>query len=417
MIQWSIEHTEPKVIFYDDPYKEMLKSLNLSESILTVQTSYFHDLDSDFETDLQTCSSAYPDVNISGEDPVGITFTSGTTGKPKGVVFTHNNLYAAGICNGFMTEIRQTGLRMLYATPLFHASGTSVLGYQVLSGATYIFLPQLDPHLMLDTMEKEKVQSTFLPPALLNLMLPMIYQKEEVLSSLQEISTGGSILSPSVVRDYATLGYNVVQGYGLTENSGTVTFWDTRMGYHTCDSVGKPFLNEIKVLHPHTREEVPVGQIGELAVRGPMVFKEYWRNPEATEKAFHNGWLLTGDAVRVDEEGFVYLIDRYKDVIFFSGLDAIYPSEVEKVLEKMDEIVDVSVVGVRHDRWGELSCAFVVRKSERVTREQILQFAHTRMEKHKLADVLFVDELPRNPLGKVEKPKLRELYHPQSSTL
>lgn len=418
VMEWSIQHTEPKLIFFDDAYQSLVESLHTSESIPTMKTSYFQDLDPQFEEELRTWPVSAPDVKVDSEDPVSIIFTSGTTGKPKGVVITHHNLYAAGVFTGFSAKNRKIGFRFLYATPLFHISATSVIGYQALGGYTYVFIPQLEPTLLLETIEKEQINSTFLPPALLNIMLPMFFNSEQNLSSLQDIATGGSPLPLSLIRDYESIGYHLLQVYGCTENTGTLTLWDSSMGYDTSDSVGKPVFSEVKVLDRHTREEVPAGEIGELAVRGPTVFKEYWRNPEATENAFHEGWFLMGDAVRMDENGFIYVVDRYKDVIYFSGLDAIYPSQVEKVLQQMDEISEVSVVGVQHERWGELPCAFVVRKPETdLTREQVLQFAHDRMEKQKLADVILVDQLPKNATGKVDKGKLKEMYQPSSSSL
>ncbi|GGA48424.1 acyl--CoA ligase [Kroppenstedtia guangzhouensis] len=414
ILEWSIQHTEPKLIFFDDTYQSLVESLHTS--IPTVKTSYFHDLDFKFEEELQSLPTSAPDVNMSSEDPVCITFTSGTTGKPKGVVITHHNLCAAGVFSGFSARNRQIGFRFLYATPLFHISGTSVIGFQPLCGYTYVFIPQLEPNLLLETIEKEQINSTFLPPALLNIMLPMFFNSDRNLGSLLDITTGGSNLPLSLIRDYESIGYHLFQGYGCTETAGILSFWDSGMGYDTSGSVGKPVFGEVKVLDRHTREEVPPGEIGELAFRGPTVFKEYWRNPEATEKAFHKGWLLMGDAVRVDEEGLIYLVDRYKDVIYFSGLDAIYPSQVEKVLQQMDEISEVSVVGVQNERWGELPCAFIVPKAGTdLTRDQVLQFARERMEKHKLAEVILIDQLPKNATGKVDKGKLKEMYRSLAS--
>lgn len=412
VIEWSIQHTEPKLIFYDDAYHSLIASLHLPESMPTVQTSDSHDLDAGFEAEIRSCSASAPADSVECEDPACIIFTSGTTGKPKGAVLTHRNFSTTTVS---LNNERKAGLHILCATPLFHLSGAGAVILQSLSGSTCFFLPHLEPSLLLKTIEKEQIHSIFLPPAMLNHLFPH-FKSHPPLPSLKVITSGGSPVPPSLIRDYKSIGYPLAQGYGCTESSGIISFWSPEMGFDTCGSVGKPFFNEIKVLDRYTREEVDTGEIGELAVRGPTVFQKYWKDPAATKEVFHQGWLLTGDAVRVDEEGWIYLVDRYKDVIYFSGFD-IYPSEVEQELHQMEEISEVSVVGVQHERRGELPCAFVVKKPEStLTPNQVLQFAHDRMDSNKLADVVLIDQLPRNALGKIEKMKLKEMYQPLSNS-
>ncbi|MGA8941575.1 MAG: AMP-binding protein [Thermoactinomyces sp.] len=410
LTRWAVEYTEPTVIFYDESFRNLIHSLNLN-GIQAVQTSYRLDLEWQWETALYKYPATPPEADICGKDPVCITFTSGTTGRPKGVVITHNNIYAAGIHYGFFTPIRKAGHRLLYVTPLFHISGTGNIGFMPLCGYTFVFMPQPEPELLLETIERERVNSVFLVPAMLGLMLPFIYKSGKTLRLLEEILTAGSPVPEKLIREYETLGFNIVQGYGMTECTGNITIWFPTMGYDTCASVGKPFMNEICILDHQTREVLPPGKIGELAVRGPIVFKEYWRDPDATRKAFHNGWFLSGDAARMDERGFVYIVDRYKDVIYISGFDAIYPSPVEAELRKLDGVSDVALIGVQHQHYGEISCAFIVRKPEAgLTHEQVLKFVHSRMEKHKVMAVHFVEQIPRNDLGKVDKAALKKIY-------
>lgn len=410
LTRWAIEYTEPSLILYDEKFRDLIYSLKLN-SIPMVQTSLQFDLEFEWETELYKYPATPPEVEISGEDPVCITFTSGTTGRPKGVVLTHNNIYAAGIHYGFFTPVREAGYRLLYVTPLYHISGTGNTGFMPLCGYTFVYMPQIEPKTILETIEREKVNSAFLVPAMLGLMLPFIYKSGMTLGSLKEILTAGSPVQEQLIREYESLGFHIVQGYGMTECTGNITIWFPTMGYETCASVGKPFMNEICILDPRTREVLPPGEIGELAIRGPIVFKEYWRNPEATRKAFHNGWLLSGDAARIDENGFVYIVDRYKDVIYISGFDAIYPSLVEAELRKLDGVADVALIGIQHKYYGEMPCAFIVRKPEaNLTKEDVLTFAHSRMEKHKVMAVHFVEKIPRNDLGKVDKKVLNKIY-------
>jgi acyl-CoA synthetase (AMP-forming)/AMP-acid ligase II len=418
LITTVLNEIEPKMIFYDGSFKELVQSLRIPVQIPVIQTSEYYDLPVQFENILRQFPSTYPNVKVSVDDPIVITYTSGSTGKPKGVVTTHKNIQAAAINNNFMGTNYEHGGRILFVSMLTHISATSVIAYQGMVGLTLIFLPEMHPTILLDTIEKEKVNWVFMVPPLLRLLLPIIYKSDHSLASLKEINTGGSPVPRSLIREYEKLGFNITQTYGCTEATGAITYWHPSMGLDTSHSVGKAFLYEIAILDRETREKLPTGEVGELAVRGPAVFKEYWKDPEATKKALHDGWLLTGDAAYIDEKGFVYIVDRYKDVIFFGGMGAIFPSKVEAVIRQLDSVADVAVVGVKHETWGEIPCAFIVPKPDQnLTREQVFAHVYSQLPKHNLADLIFVQELPRNALGKVDKPQLRKLYRPQSTKL
>jgi acyl-CoA synthetase (AMP-forming)/AMP-acid ligase II len=356
-------------------------------------------------------------VEVAPEDHAAIVYTSGTTGKPKGVVLTHANLYASGLNNG-LTGCYRFAQRVLIPAMLGHVSSISILSFQSMIGFTVIFTPELTPQLLLETIEREKINIMFVPPQFLRLLLPIIYRSEHVLTSLTEIQTGGSPVPRSLIEDYERLGFRVSIIYGATESAGAGCYWNSMMGMEYSNSVGRPYLFDVAILDRETREELPAGEIGEIAFKGPMVFKEYWRDPEETKKAKHDGWLLTGDAGYMDENGFVYIVDRYKDVIYFGGTGAIFPSKVEGAIKQLEEVADVAVVGLHHEQWGEVPCAFVVAKPESgLTREKVFAHVYSQLPKHNLVDLIFVDQLPRNAMGKVDKPLLRKNYKPNLANL
>jgi acyl-CoA synthetase (AMP-forming)/AMP-acid ligase II len=412
-----IQEIEPKIVFFDESFAGLVHSLKLSPEILTMQTSYQYNLEPEFARILSSHPNTYPQADVQFDDLAAIVYTSGSTGKPKGVVLTHRNLYYSGLNNALNGYMRFQ-YRFLFPLMLSHISAVGLLSAQIMLSMTIVFLPEMTPQVLLETIEKEKINMCFLVPPLLRLLLPMIYQGGYTLSSLNEIITGGSVIPTSLIEDYAKLGFTITTGYGLTENSGTGTYWTPSMGMEYYHSLGRAFLSQVVILDRETREVLPVGEIGEIAFIGPTVFKEYWNDPEETKRAKHNGYLLTGDAGYMDEKGFVYFVDRYKDVIYFGGTGAIFPSKVEGVIKQLEEIADVAVVGLHHEQWGEVPCAFVVAKSESgLTREKVFAHVYSRLPKHNLVDVIFVDQLPRNAMGKVDKPLLKKNYKPNLANL
>lgn len=416
LIDWSIGHLDAKYILLDSLFYPLVKHHIEKGTIQGTLVAENHQICPDFIKKLKNYPSTPPNIEVNPDDPCTITFTSGTTGKPKGVVSTHNAFLASGMV---MAPFIDYYSRYLLATPLFHISGLMINCYQFYLGLTLVFLPELELNSFLNIIDKEQINFAFLPPNIFKLLLPIIYKSGASLSSLKMFLSGGTRVPVHTIQEYEKLGFELMQGYGATEGSGVLFAWTPKMGYDKAHTAGKPYLfPEFKILDPETRAELPQGEIGELAYRGPQLFKEYWKNPEATEKAFYNGWFLTGDAARVDEDGFIEIVDRYKDVIFFAGYGGIYPSEVEEVIREIPDIEDVSVVGVDDPQWSEIPCAFVRLKNESIlTKIDILHYVHQKLERHKLMDVIFCDQpLPRNANGKIDKSQLKKLYLKLKST-
>ncbi|MFC7442551.1 class I adenylate-forming enzyme family protein [Laceyella putida] len=412
MTEWALDHIDAKFVLYEDRFAPLVKEKILLDSIPSAQIVENHELSKRFLGELRTYSMDYPDIEVEPNDPITIVFTSGTTGLPKGVVSTHKAFIASAIKTSGTTE-NKPGDRFLLALPTFHISGIVIMLSQPLLKYTLVFLPQLDPKGLLDIMEQEKINLTFMPPTLLSIIVQMIEQSDYLLPSLDRFISGGSKVPVRTIKNLEEMGFKVLEVYGATETNGIVSCWKPEFGYDSCHTVGKVYLYpEVKILDRETRKELPIGQIGELAVSGDTIFQEYWKNPEATKEAFHEGYYLTGDAAKVDTDGFIEIVDRYKDVIYFSGFGGVYPSEVEKVIFEIEGIEEACVVGVQHPDFGEFPCAFVrVKEGMIIDKSQILNHVHAQLERYKLGDVVLVkDPLPKIVTGKIDKGKLKAMF-------
>ncbi|WP_044640210.1 class I adenylate-forming enzyme family protein [Risungbinella massiliensis] len=410
LIEWALEHVEAKYILLEDQYIATVSSYIQNKQISFRTIVQNHQLIPHFLEELAQYPSENPPIEVKPEDPYTITFTSKTTGNPIGVVSNQNAFFTNGVTGTGITE-SAPGSRYLFATPLFHISGVGVCSYHSFLGMTAVFLPELDPYALLDIIEREKITITFLPPSLLAVLLPMIQQSDSLLPSLKRILSGGSKVPIQLTKDYEDLGFEIAEIYGMTEIGGCVSAWKPKMGYDKQHTVGRAYLSpEVKVLDFDTRQEVKVGEIGELAVRGPQVFMEYWKDPEATRNAFYEDWYLTGDAVRVDSDGFIEIVDRY--VIFLPGFGSVYPSQVEKVIRLLPDVTDVSVIGLHHEKFGEYPCAFIqVSEASILTKREVLAHVHEHLSRYHLLDaVVGFDQLPRNAAGKIDKKALEDLY-------
>lgn len=409
LIEWSLEHAEPKLILCADQFYGIIANYVEKTGVLAEVIVQNGEIKKSFLEELTQYPDTDPLVEVKPDDPFSIVFTSGTTSRPKGVVATQNAFFSIGIaCTPFIPY----GGRCLLTTPLFHISGFAMNSFQPFLGLTMVYLNQIEPNALLKIIEDEKINITFLPPPLLGILLPLIEQSDSLLPSLQTIISGGSKVPQQVHEAYRDLGIEITEVLGSTESCGVISHLKSSMNAKV-NTVGRAYLYPyVKVLDPETREEVPQGEVGELAVKGPNLFKEYWRNPELTEKAFHDGWFLTGDAVRLDENGFIEVVDRYKNVIYFSGFGGVFPATVEKVIREIPDVKDVAVIGIDHVQYGEFPCGFVqVDKGSILTKREVFEYVHSKLERHNLVEVIISsDPLPRNANGKIDKVKLKEIY-------
>lgn len=356
--------------------------------------------------DLPPC----PPATRRGGDTAIIMYTSGTTSRPKGAMLTHDNFLAAG--HGTSSTIDWfDSHRFLLVAPIFHIGGLMPLTTSVQKGTTVYFMPDFDPVAVWDVIDRERVTTMMSVPAMLNALLAVTARIEADPSSLINITCGASVVPKALIEAWAKMGVSVQQVYGLTEVTGALSFWKASMGPTKSDSHGKPaFLNHIKIVDAETRQPVPTGTPGEVLCQGAVVFAGYWNNEEATHAAIQDGWFATGDVGYLDTDGFLYLIDRLKDMII-SGGENIYPAEVECVIVNHGGVAEVAVVGRPDAQWGEVPLAFVVRKPGAIVHEQdIIDDCRSHLAPFKCPKaVIFVDALPRNGIGKVLKPELRKM--------
>ncbi|WDP84818.1 MAG: AMP-binding protein [Desulfobacter sp.] len=273
-----------------------------------------------------------------------------------------------------------------------------------------VFMPDFDPVAAWEIIEKEKINFAMTVPVMLQYMAMVPGLKKRDFSGLRHLICGGAPVPESLIRTYAQQNIEVYQVYGATEYSGAITFWTHDMGLEKASSMGKPvFHGSIQITDPVSGTECASDEVGEIWLHGPQVFDGYWQNQTATKEALVNGWYRTGDLGTEDKDGFVFVVDRLKDMII-SGGENIYPAEIESVLMEHPQIADAAVVGKPDDRWGEIPVAFIVKtEKSRLNKEDVFETCRASLAGFKcIKEVYFSDGIPRNTLGKVLKRSLRE---------
>jgi fatty-acyl-CoA synthase len=349
-------------------------------------------------------------VRARADDTHRLMYTSGTTGRPKGVMITHANLAWKNLAHmvefGFTSDDLGLACGPLYHVGALDLTTTSLIG----AGATTIIHRAFDAAAVVDELERARVSVVWLAPAMVNaiMALPDIEQRD--LSSLRVVINGGEKmpvpLLERVQRTFPRAWF--ADAYGLTETVSGDTFLDRHSLISKLGSVGRPCLFlELDIWDPGGFS-VPAGERGEIVMRGPKVFKGYWRDPEATAAAFEGGWFHSGDVGVRDEDGYLYIVDRFKDMIV-SGGENIASSEIERVLYEHEAVLEAAVVARPDDRWGEVPVAFVVlRDGAPVTGDVLLAHCRAQLARFKVPKaIVFLDALPRNPSGKVLKRELR----------
>jgi long-chain acyl-CoA synthetase len=368
---------------------------------------------------------ALPDAGVGPDDDATIFYTSGTTGRPKGALGTHRNictnpmsLYYVNVRNGLRfgsgTGAPSPGqLSYLLSVPLFHATGChSILLTNILAGGKLVMMHRWDAGRALELIERERV-TTFggVPTMVMQVLDHPDFAKRDT-SSVQGVGYGGAPAPPDLVRRIEEYfpGRTPSNGYGLTETSSLSTMNSGPDYVAKPDSVGPPVpVVKVKVVDT-SGAEVPVGEVGELWIRGPNIVKGYWGKPEATAASFSDGWLHTGDVARLDDDGFVYIVDRAKDMLIRGG-ENIYCVEIESVLYEHPAVADAAVIGIPDPVLGEEVGAVVQLRPDRPATEADLQeHVASRLAAFKVpVRVWFMDEpLPRNPAGKILKRQLRD---------
>lgn len=365
----------------------------------------------------------YEDVLASGDprpvrsdvdrrDLSCLMYTSGTTGKPKGAMLTHDNhLWNVVNSLSFGRGLRESDVTVTVA-PMFHIGGLGIHTLPLLYvGGTNVVLPSFDPVQTLETMSRERATVQFMVPAMWAALTSVPRFDDFDLSSLELAVSGGAPCPLPVIEFYQGKGLPFQEGFGMTETAPVVSVLDADHVTEKAGSIGRAVFHVEARIVDEADKDVARDQVGELVLRGPNVFTGYWGLPEATAEAFRGGWFHTGDLGRMDPEGFITLVDRKKDMII-SGGENVYPIEVEQVLHRHPAVREVAVVGVPDPRWGETPVATVaLQDGAETTAEELIAYARERLAHFKCPTrVEFVSELPRTATGKVLKTVLRKQY-------
>ena len=350
-----------------------------------------------------------PVIGAEEDDLLYIMYTSGTTGLPKGAMHTHNSAIWTCISSGPTIDQRYRD-RYLLSLPLFHVGALTPLTTCVYCGITAVVLKAFDPVRTWELIEREKISIMLAVPAMLNFMLQVPNHASYDYSSLRWIMSGAAPVPVAFIEAYAKIGIEIHQIYGLTECCGPACLTSPEDALRKAGSTGKAFFHtDVRVVDANGHDVAP-NMPGEVIIRCKHLMKGYWNRPEATAETIRDGWLYTGDVATVDDEGFIYIQDRTKDMII-SGGENVYPAEIENVILRHPKVKEVAVIGQSSAKWGESPLAIIVRSEESLSERDVIDHCKGKLAPFKLPKtVRFIDIIPRNPTGKVLKRVLREQY-------
>jgi len=420
-IAYSLSDCDTRVLLIDDQFLPMLPQLRAHAPCVATVIHCGDEAPPDgllgYES-LIASSAPTDEIVRGGEDLAGVFYTGGTTGFPKGVMLPHRALYVNALAlqaaYGDMSAV--VGL---HAAPMFHLADHAFANILALGGATHVMVPMFHPKAVAAAIEKERVSGALLVPTMIQMLADAPTTREHDLSSLEVLLYGGSPIAEAVVDRTLAVMPNVrmMQAYGMTELGPVASL--LKSAYHTgpgralgkIRSGGQPCaICDVRIVDERGRE-VPRGTVGEVVARGPGVMLGYWNKPEETAKAIKDGWMHTGDAGYMDEEGFIFIADRLKDMIVTGG-ENVYSGEVENVVARHACVLQCAVIPIPDDRWGEVVHACIVcRPGTSVTLEELQVHCKALIANYKIPRSLeLMTSLPISATGKVQKNQLREKF-------
>ncbi len=421
-IKYIVDHSGAKIIAVDPALTQLIEAVRTQlESVehFILMSDQSREGYLAYEDLLANGSPTLYAPEVSDDELLGLFYTSGTTAEPKGVMLTHKNMlsniaHSEGVYNYLPDDV------YLHAAPMFHLADGAAVFSHTSRGATQVFIPRFDPKQVLETIAREQVSLILLVPTMLNFLLQHPDLDSYDLSSLRHLTYGASPIAPDLLRRaMKILNCQFGQGYGLTEASPLLTVLMPEDHLVTDEkserrlaSCGKPVRGVDVRVTKEDGSEVKPGEVGEIIARGPNIMLGYWKRPEDTEDVLREGWLHTGDLATVDEEGYIYLVDRKKDMIVTGG-ENVYSTEVEAVLYAHPAVKEAAVISIPDPDWGEAVHACVaLRDGKQVTADELAEFCRERLANYKVPrSIEFIEgELPKGGTGKILKKQLRERF-------
>ncbi|BAU94672.1 acyl-CoA synthetase [Corynebacterium suranareeae] len=419
-IDYIIQDSGASVVFYGIDLIEHANYLHeLHPEIIMVGVENTEGPGLRREAIMRVAADADIHLDVSDDDIALLMYTSGTTGRPKGAMLSHRNLFF-NYFNALLGQEIEQGAVLLSVAPLFHIAGLNMTTIPVMmKGGKVIIHRDFRPAHVLEEIERSKVSESFMVPAMIDMLSNDPSFADRDLSSLRAIMVGGSPLSERSLLTWQARDVKIVQGFGMTETApGACLLEASDTSTHLGTAGRAHFFTDIKLVDPKTGEEVPTGTPGEVLIRGPHVMAGYWNRPEDTANALQDGWYHSGDIAIKDKDGYYTIKDRIKDM-YISGGENIYPAEVEHALQELEPVLDAAVIGVPDERWGETGIAFVSIKetplSTPPTGPELRELLGKVLARYKLPrEIHIIEELPRNATGKIQKNILRDLTIPVS---
>lgn len=421
---YILNDATPEIVLFEEALKETVEKV--ADQFPSIQ---FWFIDEDvpkyavsYKEQVNAATLIDPLVEVEETDIYAIMYTSGTTGRPKGVIHSHRNMAEQSMACIAMLKYTKNDVGLVIA-PMFHCAELHCcIIPRVQAGASSIIMHQFNPQLAVDTVESAKVTVMFAVPTMWSMMTEIAGANSKV-QTLKRGLYGAAPMAPVLVKRVKDiLGIELIQAYGQTEMGPAITFLTEDEQLTKAGSAGKPAYNhEIRIVRPQDHgpsepdDQLEPFEVGEIIVRGPSMMLGYFHRAQATARVMYKDWYHTSDLGYMDEEGYLYVSDRVDDMII-SGGENIYPREVEDALHGHELVQDVAVLGIPDEKWGESVIAFVVVKNELLTKNQLEEYClnNENLARFKRPRTYhFVEELPRNASGKIQKFLLRELYADQ----
>jgi fatty-acyl-CoA synthase len=409
-LQYIVGDASPKVMIHDSDLAEVALTV---AKLCDVSAALLLGPGGSYEAAIAASKPLDKAETVTLDEISTIMYTSGTTGQPKGAIITHGMTFWNCVNLGGPAYISPSSV-LLTVLPLFHTGGLNCYTNPVLhAGGTVLIMRAFDPGMALQLISDASygINQFFGVPAIYQFMSQHPLFTTSDFSRLVIGGVGGAPMPVPLLKVWEARGVALQQGYGMTETSPAVLTLDKEDAARKAGSSGKPVLHtEVRIVRPDGTD-AGVGELGELWVRGPNVTPGYWNRPDANASSFTDGWLHTGDATRIDEDGYYYIVDRWKDM-YISGGENVYPAEVESVLHQLNAIAEAAIIGIPNEQWGEVGMAIVaVKPGHTLSADEIHAHCQANLARFKCPRLIeFVDALPRNATGKIHKPTLRKNF-------